>query len=127
MCFYFAIAFAILYPWVTFSQLPHINYSSYFDLPVNISVRYTFKPPKEVRVLCLVLTAPVNLDSKAKAVNETWGKRCDHLYFISTKTDKDELGLPMIYSPAEETYENLWAKTKTGFEYAYQHHLDEVD
>jgi len=82
---------------------------------------------RNISILCLVLTNPNSYTTKAKAVNETWGKRCDHLHFISTKSEIDEVGLPIIYSQAEETYSNLWAKTKEGFHYAYEHLIDKVD
>jgi len=41
----------------------------------------------EVRVLCYVNTKPSNHKTQAKAVLETWGKRCNKLIFFSSRTD----------------------------------------
>jgi hypothetical protein len=38
-----------------------------------------------VRILCWVMTTPANHDTKARAVKETWGPRCNVLLFISTE------------------------------------------
>ena len=37
------------------------------------------------RVLCWVMTNPLNHATKAKAVMETWGRKCDFLIFVSTE------------------------------------------
>jgi hypothetical protein len=39
----------------------------------------------EVKILCLVLTHPAAHRTKAKAVKETWGRRCSKLLFFSTE------------------------------------------
>ena len=41
---------------------------------------------KKVRVLCWVMTSPDHFDTKAKHVKATWGKRCNILLFMSTKS-----------------------------------------
>ena len=38
---------------------------------------------RSIRICCLILTVPKNLLTRAKAVHETWGPRCDQHLFIS--------------------------------------------
>lgn len=40
----------------------------------------------QVRILCMVFTVEYNFKSKAKLVNETWGKRCNKLLFLANTT-----------------------------------------
>lgn len=40
---------------------------------------------EEVRVVCWVMTQPRNHATKAAAVKETWGRRCNALVFVSTQ------------------------------------------
>ncbi|XP_023346975.1 glycoprotein-N-acetylgalactosamine 3-beta-galactosyltransferase 1 isoform X2 [Eurytemora carolleeae] len=87
-----------------------------------------FKPNRSpIRLLCLILTRPATLSTKAQAVYDTWGSRCTFLYFLSTKSDLGDFGLPVLHNPAKETYANLWSKTKFGFKFAYKHHIDQID
>ncbi|XP_031829277.1 glycoprotein-N-acetylgalactosamine 3-beta-galactosyltransferase 1 [Nomia melanderi] len=79
---------------------------------------------KKVRVLCWIMTGPNNHQSKAQHVKATWGKRCNILLFMSSVEDTK---LPTVVLPVKEGRENLWAKTKEAFKYAYEKYKDEVD
>eukprot|EP00096_Caligus_rogercresseyi_P009948 TRINITY_DN3492_c0_g1_i1.p1 TRINITY_DN3492_c0_g1~~TRINITY_DN3492_c0_g1_i1.p1 ORF type:complete len:352 (-),score=80.83 TRINITY_DN3492_c0_g1_i1:461-1516(-) len=80
---------------------------------------------KKVRVLCWVMTAPKNHDTKAVHVKATWGKRCNILLFMSTKGDPR---LPAVkLKGIAEGRNHLWAKTKAAFQYVYDHYKDEAD
>jgi len=77
-----------------------------------------------VRILCWVMTGPQNHYSKAIHVKNTWGKRCDKLIFFSSVEDK-ELGAVALN--ITEGRQNLWGKTKQGFDYVYKHHKADAD
>ncbi|XP_050418929.2 glycoprotein-N-acetylgalactosamine 3-beta-galactosyltransferase 1 [Patella vulgata] len=79
---------------------------------------------KKVRVLCWVMTNPSNIQSKAKHVKATWGKRCTILLFMSSEVDKD---LPAVKLPVSEGRDNLWAKTKEAFKHVHKYYLDQAD
>lgn len=67
---------------------------------------------KVPRLLCLVTTSPKNHKTKAMAVSETWGKKCDRLLFVSSRY---ESGLPIILAACEkEDHDHLWCKNRKG-------------
>lgn len=79
---------------------------------------------KEVRILCWIMTCPENHKSKARHVQETWGKRCNKLIFISSEYD-EKLG-SISFNVSEERMQ-LWDKTKQAFEYIYNNYKDKYD
>jgi glycoprotein-N-acetylgalactosamine 3-beta-galactosyltransferase len=78
----------------------------------------------EVRVLCWIATSVENHKKKASYVKKTWGKRCNKLLFMSTKSDTE---LETIALPVKEGRDTLWDKTKNAFQYVYKHHADDAD
>ena len=79
---------------------------------------------KKQRILCWIMTSPTNLPVRAKSVNDTWGKRCDILLFMSTKADPN---FPSVVLDVEEGFEKLWYKTRASLDYIYQHYLNDAD
>eukprot|EP00064_Thunnus_orientalis_P006890 superscaffoldBa00000738_g6909 len=78
---------------------------------------------KTIRILCWIMTAPMNMESRTKHIKETWAKRCNVvLYMSSVKTD-----FPTVELNVSEGRDNLYWKTIRAFQYIYQHHLDEAD
>jgi hypothetical protein len=81
----------------------------------------------EVRVFCFVLTAPKYFDTRARAVNSTWGRRCDGLFFI-TESSNDSQGLPIApIANITPGYEHLTQKTVLALQYAYEYHFNNFD
>ncbi len=79
---------------------------------------------KEVRILCWVMTSPANIQSKAKHVKATWGKRCNVLLFMSSEADDE---LPAIELDVPEGRDFLWGKTREAFKYSYDNYKNKVD
>ncbi|XP_048760150.2 glycoprotein-N-acetylgalactosamine 3-beta-galactosyltransferase 1-like isoform X2 [Ostrea edulis] len=79
---------------------------------------------KKVRVLCWVMTAPKNLDKKATAVKNTWGKRCNKVIFFSSVTNTS---FPTVGLQVSEGREHLTGKTIQAFKYCYEHYRNQFD
>lgn len=78
----------------------------------------------EVRILCFVLTHPPNHGTKATAVKETWGKRCNKLLFVSTDLAPD---LDVVLVNVTEERQFLWGKTKSGLQQIYESYGNDYD
>lgn len=79
---------------------------------------------KEVRILCWVLTYEFNHHTKAAAVRDTWGRRCNKLVFISTSLDDN---LDILLVNVTEDRRNLWGKSKQGLKQIYENYGNEYD
>lgn len=79
---------------------------------------------EEVRILCWVLTFPVNHATKAIAVRDTWGKRCNKLVFISTLPDEN---LDVLVVNVTEERQYLWGKTKQGLQQVFENYGNDYD
>jgi glycoprotein-N-acetylgalactosamine 3-beta-galactosyltransferase len=71
---------------------------------------------------------PSHYNTKAKAVYETWGKRCDRILFVSTPSNIST-NLPVVTFPniTEESRDILTNKTMNAFAYIYDNHFDESE
>ncbi|KAL5279070.1 C1GALT1.2 family protein [Megaselia abdita] len=78
----------------------------------------------EVKILCWVNTWPSNHKTRAKAVKETWAKRCNKVLFISTKEDPE---LDTVALPLKDGRQYLWSKIRGAFTYVYKNYFDEYD
>ena len=90
-------------------------------VPVNSVTENERKTP-DVKILCWIMTYPANHYSRAVHVKNTWGSHCDKLLFMSSEEDKQ---LGAINLNVSEGRQNLWGRTKRGFQYCYQHHREE--
>lgn len=87
-----------------------------FDLAQHPTLA-TIDLHSEVRILCWVLTYPKNHLTKAAAVKDTWGKRCNKLVFISTSPDEN---LDILLVNVTEDRRHLWGKTMKGLKQIYE-------
>ncbi|XP_040571522.1 glycoprotein-N-acetylgalactosamine 3-beta-galactosyltransferase 1 isoform X2 [Lepeophtheirus salmonis] len=79
-----------------------------------------------IRIVCIVFTKIVNHNTRAKAIKETWGKRCKALIFISNSTV--HLSDVSVFNiNRTDDYNLIWGKTKAGFKHAFELFKDEAD
>jgi len=88
------------------------------------------------RVLCLIITAPVNLLTRAKAVHETWGPRCDRYFFITeypqsnAKPEELKIAEQIPIAPIKNIipgYDHLTQKSTLAFLFAYENYFNDID
>lgn len=70
------------------------------------------------------MTGPQNLETKARVVKNTWGKRCNILLFMSSEENKE---FPTIGLKVQEGREHLTAKTMQAFKYCYDNYYNQAD
>lgn len=88
--------------------------------------RFTRDLAPDIRVLCMVLTCPRNVELIAQHVNDTWGQRCNKLIFVSSES-YEPLGVVKVVEPEDGSYEDLWNKTREGFRYVWREYGDQYD
>ncbi|EQC33506.1 hypothetical protein SDRG_09015 [Saprolegnia diclina VS20] len=68
------------------------------------------------RVLCFVNTISPHHETRARAIRDTWGPRCDKLVFLSNVTDAS-IGAVAVDAPAD--HDHLWQKHKASLAYIW--------
>lgn len=101
---------------ISLTEVPIITPSP----PANTSLANVIIP----KVLCWIMTCPKNHQTKAKAVKQTWGKRCDKILFMSSRRD-DDIGTIVLRVNEGRNY--LWTKTKKAFMYIHDTFLNDYD
>ena len=93
-------------------------------------------PSNSPRIFCLILTTPKYFSTRTKAVNATWGRRCDGYYFISElhnenlTTEQMNIAKQLPIAPIKTIiggYNHLTLKSNLAFLFAYEHHLNDFD
>lgn len=75
------------------------------------------------RILCWIMTAPKNLNSRTKHIRATWAHRCDITLYMSSV----ESAFPTVGLNVTEGYKTLSWKTIRALQYIYQKHLDQAE
>jgi len=77
------------------------------------------------KILCIVYTYEKDHDV-LEAVRNTWANKCDGFFAASNKT-VESLGAVDLIHDGEESYKNMWAKTKSILLFAHDNYLGEYD
>jgi len=80
---------------------------------------------KVPKILCIVYTYEKDHDV-LEAVRNTWANKCDGFFAASNKT-VESLGAVDLIHDGEESYKNMWRKTKSVLLYAHDNYLGEYD
>ncbi|XP_067653652.1 glycoprotein-N-acetylgalactosamine 3-beta-galactosyltransferase 1-like isoform X1 [Haliotis asinina] len=93
-----------------------------FTLAVDSSLAEALS--RKVRLACFITTREKNMETKLKAVNETWGRRCDKMLYVMTtnKTGPDILGVNIT-----DAHGTLTEKIVHAFTHMYTTSLDQYD
>ncbi|CAF3721413.1 unnamed protein product [Adineta steineri] len=99
----------------------------------NVTIHSELLSP---RVLCLIVTAPKYFLDRVKAVNATWGPRCNRYFFI-TEYIPQNMTLQQInfaqqipIAPIQNItpgYDHLTQKTTLAFLFAYEKYFNDFD
>ena len=100
-----------------------ILFSTYLSLLVS-DIEVALDLQDDIRIVCWINTWRMNLDTKATAVRETWGKRCDKLIFVGDRTNSS---FPMIGFNTTEGHSRMVSRIFSAFDYVYENHLDDGD
>lgn len=123
-------------------MMERVQVNSPDPIALNISNASLFKvntvpvPPPSVpstnsRILCVVYTQQGSKRS-LQVVIATWGWRCDGFFAANTMTQMDDphadgFGSVNLIHKGDETYENMWQKTRSILAYLYEHFLHQYE
>ncbi|CAF4004772.1 unnamed protein product, partial [Adineta steineri] len=88
------------------------------------------------RVLCLILTTPKYFLDRVKAVNDTWGPRCDHYLFVTDHTPETMTSEQINFTrqipiaPIQNIvpgYDHLTQKSTLALLFAYKKYFNDFD
>lgn len=92
---------------------------------------------KSIRILCLILTVPSNIGTRAQSINLTWAQRCDRFFFVTEMpfyhmtfeelAIAKQLPIAPIYQSILPGYYHLTNKVTLAFQFAFKHYGNEFD
>ena len=77
------------------------------------------------RILCMVYTHSKN-EEQIEAILNTWAQKCDG-FFASSDFENRSLGILNLFQKGDESYDNMWQKTREMLFYAYENYRDSYD
>ncbi|XP_034106541.2 glycoprotein-N-acetylgalactosamine 3-beta-galactosyltransferase 1-like isoform X1 [Drosophila albomicans] len=97
------------------------NFANFTDKLLQQSKENSFltvQLHQRVRILCWIMTNPINHQKKMHHVKRTWGKHCNKLIFMSSAKETELDVVPLANGPN---------KTKEALKYIYENHIDDAD
>lgn len=82
--------------------------------------------PRNPKIFCGIYTMQSKHKDNVQATKETWAKKCTGFVAFSTATDPTIPALA-IQHEGEESYNNMWQKSKSIWMYIAAHYLDDFD
>ncbi|RYG98748.1 hypothetical protein EON65_51055 [archaeon] len=95
------------------------------DARYNSLVNPSMAPPNPVKIFCGIYTYEKH-HVNALMTRNTWAKKCDGFVAFSTITDPS---IPSVFieHEGEESYNNMWQKSRSIWKYIYAHYRDMYD
>ena len=102
-------------------------YINYAGPLIRVPLYIEYQSNVHIRIYCLILTSPQHFNTRARAVNSTWAKRCDRHFFIS-ESSNDTKGLPIApLANITPGYSHLTQKTRLALHYVYENFANDYD
>jgi glycoprotein-N-acetylgalactosamine 3-beta-galactosyltransferase len=91
----------------------------------NINIAKSDNTSRRPRLFCGIFTMASN-HHKARAIRNTWAKKCTFFMAFSTE---DDLSIPAINLAhiGEEKYNNMWQKTRSIWKYIHEFYIHDFD
>ena len=93
-------------------------------------------PIRSTRICCFILTSPKNHLTRAQAINDTWGPRCDRYFFVTdpstgnSSQNQQDIAERLPIAPIRNItggYAHLIQKSRLAFLYAHEQYSNECE
>ncbi|KAM4045810.1 glycoprotein-N-acetylgalactosamine 3-beta-galactosyltransferase 1-like isoform 1-T2 [Anomaloglossus baeobatrachus] len=78
----------------------------------------------KIRILCWIMTNPMNLDIRTIHLKHSWTHHCNVVLFMSSTTNDS---FPTIGLNTKEGRDQLYRKTIRAFQYVHKNYIDQAD